>query len=206
MNQPSWSLPAGGRRGFGSDGLPARHPARRRHGHCLWAVPEAEAVRQMRRPGGPALRLEDADGEEAWKDLRQADLRALHDEPRAGQGSLSGSRTGFRGMEGAAVSITNLSALPSAAVGLRLAKIFPGDELRLCEPVSFPAGYSAVNTALRRAGISGRVEIEPEGPLPDHFADVLDEFGDMIGHVALDAASFRALKEHWMRCRYEIER
>lgn len=96
-----------------------------------------------------------------------------------------------------------LGTLPQEAAGLRLAKIFPGDDLRLCEPVSFAGGYSAVATVLNRASISGRVEVDPDGPLPDHFADVLDGAGDLIGCVALDAASFKALKDHWMRCKYE---
>jgi hypothetical protein len=95
-----------------------------------------------------------------------------------------------------------MADLPPDAVGLRLCKIFPGDNLRLCEAVRFTKGRAAVATVLRRAAISGRVEIEPKGPLPDHFADIMDENGDMVGNVALDAASFKALKEHWMRCKY----
>lgn len=93
--------------------------------------------------------------------------------------------------------------LPPDAAGLRLCKIFPGEDLRLCEPVLFTKGRPAVDTVLRRAALSGRVEINPDGPLPDHFADILDANGDMIGNVALDAKSFKALKNHWMRCRYE---
>jgi hypothetical protein len=94
--------------------------------------------------------------------------------------------------------------LPDDAAGLRLCKIFPGDDLRLCETVLFTKGRAAVDTVLRRAAISGgRVEIEPKGPLPDHFADIMDRHGDMVGNVALDAASFKALKDHWMRCKYE---
>jgi hypothetical protein len=100
------------------------------------------------------------------------------------------------------VSVTG--TLPADAAGLRLCKIFPGDDLRLCEPVLFTRGRAAVDTVLRRAAISGgRVDIDPEGELPDHFADVLDARGHMVGNVALDADSFRALKDHWMRCKYE---
>lgn len=96
--------------------------------------------------------------------------------------------------------------LPPEACGLRLCKIFPGDDLRLCEAVRFTRGAPAVDTVLRRAAIAGRVEVEPESPLPDHFADILDANGDMIGNVALDAKSFRALKGYWMRCKYEANR
>jgi hypothetical protein len=78
-----------------------------------------------------------------------------------------------------------------------------GEELRLCERVLFPGGAAAVDTILRRARLSGRVEVDPSGELPDHFADVLDARGDMIANVALDAQSFGALKNHWMRCKYE---
>lgn len=94
--------------------------------------------------------------------------------------------------------------LPPEAVGLRLCKIFPGDDLRLCESVLFAKGRPAVDTVLRRAAISGGlIEVDPKGDLPDHFADILDSKGDMIGNIALDATSFRSLKDHWMRCKYE---
>lgn len=94
-------------------------------------------------------------------------------------------------------------SVPTEAHGLRLCRIFPGDDLRLCEAIKFTRGAVAVDTVLRRAAISGRVDVEPKGPLPDHFADILDINGDMIGNVALDAQSFKALKNKWMRCKYE---
>jgi hypothetical protein len=94
--------------------------------------------------------------------------------------------------------------LPPETAGLRLCKIFPGEDLRLCEPVLFPKGRAAVDTVLRRAAISGGViEVNPKGPLPDHFADIMDANCDMIGNIALDATSFGALKNYWMRCKYE---
>jgi hypothetical protein len=94
--------------------------------------------------------------------------------------------------------------LPEGTAGLRLCKIFPGDDLRLCEPILFTNGRSAVDTVLRRAAISGgRIEVDPKGPLPDHFADIMNANCDMIGNIALDARSFKALKDHWMRCKYE---
>jgi hypothetical protein len=93
--------------------------------------------------------------------------------------------------------------VPHEAVGLRLCKIFPGDDLRLCEGVRFAGGWKAVDTVLRRAAVAGRVEVNPDSPLPDHFADIMDDNGDMIGNVALDASSFKSLKGYWMRCKYE---
>src|SRR5690348_3987750 len=96
-----------------------------------------------------------------------------------------------------------MGKLPNDACGLRLCKIV-GDDLRLCEAVKFTRGRAAVDTVLRRAAISGDVEIEPSGELLDFFADVLDENGDMVGNVALDRRSFNALKNHWMRCKYEV--
>lgn len=65
----------------------------------------------------------------------------------------------------------------------------------------FTKGFAAVDTTLRRAAIAGRVEIG--GDIQDHFADVMDADHSLIEAVALDAKSFRALKEKWMRCSYE---
>lgn len=94
--------------------------------------------------------------------------------------------------------------LPPETAGLRLCKFFPGDDLRMCEAVIFADGRPAVDTVLRRAAISGgRIELHPEGPLPDHFADIMDTECSIIGHIALDAKSFKALKGYWMRCKYE---
>lgn len=99
------------------------------------------------------------------------------------------------------MSAERLHQLPNETAGLRLCKMFPGDRLRLCEGVHFTKGRPAVDTVLRRAAIAGRVEVG--GALQDHWADVLDSKGSLIGTVALDASSFRALKGHWMRCKYE---
>lgn len=90
--------------------------------------------------------------------------------------------------------------LPQTAVGLRLARV-AGDDLILCEAMRFDGGYSAVRTVLRRANVSGRVEIG--GEIANHFADVLDDQGDIVETVALDAKSYRALKTKWMRCKVE---
>lgn len=94
-----------------------------------------------------------------------------------------------------------MSALPSEAVGLRLARIDSRERLILCEAVRFTGGCAAVDTILRRAAISGRVEIG--GEIGNHFADVLDDNGDIVETVALDRLSYRALKGHWMRCKVE---
>lgn len=90
--------------------------------------------------------------------------------------------------------------LPASAVGLRLARI-RGDNLILCEAMRFDAGRSAVHTVLRRAQLSGRVEIG--GEIGDYFVDALDEQGDIVETIALDRGSYGALKNRWMRCKVE---
>lgn len=99
------------------------------------------------------------------------------------------------------MSALGLDKLPEDAAGLRLCRIDSRDELFLCDTVIFTEKRRAVDTTLRRAAIAGHVEVDPAGPLPDHFADVMDEQGDMIANVALDAKSYRALKTKWMRCK-----
>jgi hypothetical protein len=91
-------------------------------------------------------------------------------------------------------------ALDKEASGLRLAKIVR-EELILCEEVHFVGGRPAIDTVLRRARLSGRVEIKDE--VPDFFADVLAENGDILQTVSLDRGSYGALKNHWMRCRID---
>ncbi len=97
---------------------------------------------------------------------------------------------------------TEQRSLPLAAVGLRLARIDSRERLSLCEAIRFDAGRPAVETTLHRATISGRVEIG--GEIKNHFADVLDDSGDIIETVALDRHSYSALKNHWMRCKVEM--
>lgn len=91
--------------------------------------------------------------------------------------------------------------LPQETRGLRLYRYLKGDRLQACEAIKFTGGLPAVDTTLRRAAISGRVEVE--GKVENHFADVLDENGSMIATVALDSKSYRALKTKWMRCKVE---
>jgi hypothetical protein len=88
--------------------------------------------------------------------------------------------------------------IPPDAVSLRLARIV-GDDLRLCETVRFRDGHDGVETVLRRAAISGRVEIGVE--VGDYFADALDDNNDIVETIALDAKSYSKLKNRWMRCR-----
>lgn len=89
--------------------------------------------------------------------------------------------------------------VPDEAMGLRLYK-YVKDELIGCELVMFEK-RGAVDTALRRAQISGRVEVG--GEIKDHFADIYIDEGTWTHSVALDAKSYRALKNHWMRCKIE---
>lgn len=93
-----------------------------------------------------------------------------------------------------------ISGLPREATGLRLYRIVKED-LIPCELVMFVGGWAAVDTVLRRAQISGRVEVG--GKIADHFADVYDAKGDMIETVSLDAGSYRILKTRWMRCKID---
>lgn len=93
-------------------------------------------------------------------------------------------------------------ALDKDAVGLRLIRHDSKGRTHFCEPVTFVRGYEGVEIVLRRASLSGRVEIE--GEVKDHHADVLiDDGGSWSQTVALDAGSYRALKNHWMRCKIE---
>jgi hypothetical protein len=94
----------------------------------------------------------------------------------------------------------DLSALHPEAKGLRLYRI-AGDDLIACELVMFQNGRAAVDTVLRRAAISGRVEIE--GEIKDHYADVYTREDCWEQTVALDARSYAALKNRWMRCRLD---
>lgn len=95
-----------------------------------------------------------------------------------------------------------LEKLHADAIGLKLYRMAPGDVLKACETVIFAKGRDAVDTVLRRAAISGRVEID--GKNEDHWADVIvDHDGTWDQSVALDARSYKALKTRWMRCKVE---
>lgn len=104
----------------------------------------------------------------------------------------------------------NLDRIPAKATGLKLYKIknadTPREELLANELVVFEEGASAINTILRRASLSGLVEVDPDGPLPDYYADVYEGPSGDDGwniSVALDAESYKSLKYHWMRTVYE---
>lgn len=86
------------------------------------------------------------------------------------------------------------------AIGLQLHRIDAKDNLITCEEVYFADGAAAVDTVLRRAAISGRVEVD--GKIENHFADILiDRDGSWDQTVSLDAKSYGALKNKWMRCK-----
>lgn len=93
-----------------------------------------------------------------------------------------------------------MSEIPAEAVGLRLYRIV-GERMSSCEAMRFAGGRPAVLTVLNRAAVSGRVDVG--GDIRDHFADVLDERETILETVALDAESYGALKNRWMRCKVE---
>lgn len=94
-----------------------------------------------------------------------------------------------------------LDKIPADCVGLRLHRILSRDRLQACEAVIFAAGRPAVLTTLQRGAVAGRVDVG--GEIKDHFADCLNADGDWSETVALDAKSYRSLKERWMRCKVE---
>jgi hypothetical protein len=90
--------------------------------------------------------------------------------------------------------------VPETAQAVRLYRLV-NDEPVPCEAIAFTGGAGPIDTVLRRCRISGRAEIG--GKVEDHFADLLDERGDIVETVALDRASYTALKNRWMRCRVQ---
>lgn len=93
--------------------------------------------------------------------------------------------------------------LPLETVGLCLYRIDRNERLWACEAMRFANGRAGVDTVLRRAQLSGRVEIG--GEVVNHFADVLDDECTILATVALDAKSYGALKNKWMRCKLDAE-
>lgn len=94
-----------------------------------------------------------------------------------------------------------LDQLPPSAVGLKLHRFEAGGRLLACEAIRFVGGLHALETTLRRAAVSGRVEIG--GEIADHFADVIDDEQTILETIALDRKSYSALKNKWMRCKME---
>lgn len=92
-------------------------------------------------------------------------------------------------------------SVPQDVKVIRLGRINKRNELVLCEPVEFLNGYKGVELALRRARISGRVELN--GEIVDHLADLLDAEGTLVETVALCSRSYSSLKNRWMRCRID---
>lgn len=96
-----------------------------------------------------------------------------------------------------------LDRLHPNAKGLKLYKHAAKDNLIACELVMFVGGRNAVDTTLRRAAISGTVQVEPfDGP-QDYFADVYTDENTFEQTVLLDRRSYAALKNRWMRCTLE---
>lgn len=87
--------------------------------------------------------------------------------------------------------------VPTECVGIRLYKDFGNDHIRGTERVDFKE-WSGLETTLRRAALSGKIEIGEDIELGLFFADLYDAEGDIVTHVNLDAGSFKALKEKWM--------
>lgn len=94
-----------------------------------------------------------------------------------------------------------LDKLPPESTVLKLYRIDKNDRLIPCEGVLFNGGREAVDTVLRRAAISGRVEVG--GDIEDHFADVMDANGSIVETISLDSESYSSLKNRWMRCKLE---
>ena len=69
--------------------------------------------------------------------------------------------------------------------------------------MTFLRGLAGINMVLRRAAISGRVQVEPFDGRMDYFADVQDEAGNLLQSILLDENSYRALKNRWMRCKQQ---
>ena len=101
------------------------------------------------------------------------------------------------------MSVYNLENLDPNAKGLCLQRHDRNDNLIACELVMFENGYNAVNTVLRRAGISGMVKVEPFDEPNDYFADVFVDDVTCTQTVLLDRKSYAALKNKWMRCKVE---
>lgn len=92
--------------------------------------------------------------------------------------------------------------IPADAHSIRLCKVNSREELILCEVVTFVDGSAAVDTALRRAAISGKVG--PLGGTGDFWADLMDEEGyTIVETIALDRDSWNALKRRWAKCKIE---
>lgn len=91
--------------------------------------------------------------------------------------------------------------LPPEAAGIRLCKVVRGD-LILCEMTLFDGGAAAVDTVLRRAGVSGKVG--PVGETGDFWADIMNAEGDtLVETVTLDRRAWNAIKRRWARTKIE---
>ena len=88
--------------------------------------------------------------------------------------------------------------IPPEAVTIQLFKIVR-EQLIACDPVRFERGAAGVGVALRRAAISGHVAVGDNVIIRDYFADLHDANGSTVTNVALDAKSYRMLKNRWAK-------
>jgi len=95
-----------------------------------------------------------------------------------------------------------IGEVPSNAVVVKLFRINSREELIACESMLFTSSEN-FEMILRRAAISGRVELGAEAKIQNHFADLQDKDENLIATVALDAKSYGSLKNKWMRCKVE---
>jgi hypothetical protein len=96
--------------------------------------------------------------------------------------------------------VSGIGIIPDLSVGPQLYRLHR-QSLIACEAVEFDRDKLGVETLLRRASISGRVEVG--GELSDYFADVHDRDRNLLETVTLDPDSYRALKYRWMRCKVQ---
>jgi hypothetical protein len=97
--------------------------------------------------------------------------------------------------------------LPTEAVGLQIGRL-KGDDLVMCEAMRFPNGRAGVELVLRRAAISGRVEIE--GEIEDHLAEGLLTGRFLPGHTVRvtvddDLLKLEEVKELAMPVEFNLE-
>lgn len=101
-------------------------------------------------------------------------------------------------LRGRSQTIVGEVSIPKSVVAIRLCRC-NNKSLYLSEEVGFSNGSLGIDTVLRRAAVSGHVEVG--GLLGAYFSDLLDKEGDIVETVALDRGSYGALKNKWMKCK-----
>jgi hypothetical protein len=94
-----------------------------------------------------------------------------------------------------------LDKLDRNATGLALYRIGAKNRLYGGNAIMFEGGFDAVEMVLRRAAISGIVEIEPDKITSDYYCDVYVDECSWTQTIQLDRGSYRALKYRWARTR-----